>query len=422
MPQQLHFAAPEISSIIIIAGDNNCHYFGITKIIGKTLDSASMEKLKSCASALHANIFDSGTGAYSKDAVLKALKTTYNLTTQDEVNEQLIRVHYLVRVLTHWANQIKSNNDLMSQFTQDLNEVDERTHMLMSYVGLLDPLAGSLVSGPVIGDTGKVSTSNTAQPAASSTSKTVPLAHIEWGSQHFREENPLWNHVDFSIGGSFGFQPALSLLTTPATANATGSTPPKPSTLTTQQYQSAFVWDVNARTNIQAWSMSELSVVATTGQIRLFNGNGGTIVDQGANSTLEIPFNANADSFSWFYEGGMEYNFYNKALEVVHAEKGQLAPLFNIGLFYKKDSRFDQKNGVVGFDSPDRRLDFRFMINGLKIFDRRSDSTSSKPYSISFGVEHERGFGNNPLPSGTRIIIRGDLELLKLINPGASGN
>lgn len=44
----------------------------------------------------------------------------------------------------------------------------------------------------------------------------------------------------------------------------------------------------------------------------------------------------------------------------------------------------------------------------------------SKPWSISFGVQHERGFGAIPVPSGTQLVIRGDLELLKLIAPGAA--
>jgi hypothetical protein len=64
-------------------------------------------------------------------------------------------------------------------------------------------------------------------------------------------------------------------------------------------------------------------------------------------------------------------------------------------------------------------LVFRFMINGLKVFDRRPDTTTSKPYAVSFGVEYERGFGGNPIPSGTTLIIRGDINLLKLINPGS---
>ena len=370
-----------------------------------------LPELRSCADDLMNDIPDPNAAGATAETALARLKTNYHLSTPDQVDEQLVKTHYLLRILRRWANLDKVQASVV---ITDVNQLDARMHTLMSYVGLLDPFAGSLVAGPVFGDTGKLSSSTTNPTAASTGTKTGALAHIEWGSKHFGEESS--SPIDFSFGGSFGLQPSLTLLTSPPSASGSSSS----ASIATSEYQSAFLWSLHARGNLHTSSTAETSGFFRTGQVRLLSGNGATVVDQGGNSTLLIPLNGNADRLSWFYEGGLEFNYYSKSLEVVHAEKGQFNPLFDIAISYKLDTRFKQSAGVVGFDSPDRRLLFRFMLNGLKIFDRRPDTTASKPWAISFGVEHERGFGANPVPSGTQIVIRGDVELLKLINPGTT--
>jgi|SRR5579863_2152389 len=406
----------------------NCPYFYDMKF-PKTkpgdLTANALAKLNACVSALNDNIPIPGTDLA---AAITTLKTHYSISTPDEVNEELITTHYLSRVLRRWANLDK---DAASNALTILDSLDGRLHAMMNYVGLLDPLAGSLVAGPVLGETGKLaqgttststgggtSTSTTGTAATSSNSQTTALAHIEWGSKHFGEDT--WSPIDLSFGGSIGVQPALTLLTNPPPAGSSGSATAASSSTpaTTAQYQSAFLWDLNVRANYHTGSAAETSGFFRGGQVRLLTGNGATVVDQGANSTLQIPLNSGADQMAWFWETGAEFNYYSKSLEIVHAEKGQFDPAFNIGISYKIDTRFKQSTGVVGFDSPDRRLVFRFMVNGIKIFDRRPDTTASKPYALSFGVEHEQGFGSRPLPGGTQIIIRGDINLLKLINPG----
>jgi hypothetical protein len=402
--------------------ESDCQTFINTKFNGM-LTGTLKTSLNGCVTALQHNIPDPDGIAGDKDKAITDLKAAYHLTSPDQVDEQLITTHYLLRVLRRWANLDVSGE--AAQLTI-LDALDVRVKTMMTYVGLLDRLAGSLVAGPVFGDTGKLSsgtvsagaagptTSTTGTAAASSGSTTTALAHIEWGSKYFLDES--WQPVDFNFGGSFGLQPALTLLTNPPTSTSTTAT----AGATTSQYQSAFIWNLNGKMNLHTGSTAEMSSFFRAGQIRLLTANGATIVDQGANSTLQIPLNGNANRMSWFYEAGFEWNYYSKALEVVHAEKGQLDPAFNVGVSYKIDTRFTQNAGLVGFTSPDKRLNFRFLINGLKVFDKRSDTTASKPYALSFGVEYERGFGSNPVPSGTTLIIRGDVNLLKLINPGPS--
>ena len=414
------------------ASEEDCHYFIDAKFHKTTaadfaVASGPRDHLESCTDGLAATIAGPVVSGLSVEDQLKKFKEHYKLTTKDQTDEQLSTTHYLARVLRRWAVDGRTTSEQASTPLKDilteLDAIDASLHTLMKAEGLLEKFAGALVAGPAFGDTGKLSpgtttvggtptTTTTGTAATSSQSTTGGLAHVEWGSQHFGDES--WSPVDFSFGGAFGLQPQLSLLTNPPAA---GSAPS--SAATTSQYQSAFVWSLNGRGNLHTGSSAETTAYWKSGQVRLLTGNGATVIDQGANSTLQIPLNGNADRMAWFHEGGVEFNYYNKALEVIHAEKGQLDPTFNIALGYKWDTRFKASNGVVGFDSPDRRLVFRFMINGLKILDKRPNTTASKPYSVSFGIEHERGFGNNPAPSGTLIIIRGDIELLKIINPGS---
>jgi hypothetical protein len=397
---------------------------------------AILAAIQPCVDALKGFITSPSGGVAQ---ALMTFKTGYNLMTTDQVDEQLITSHYLIRILERWIVRgagakppVEPANRVA--LSSHLAKLDANLHAMMDSEGLLEPLAGSLMAGPVIGQTGKLSstpastggtpTTSTATgtAATSAGSSTTALAHIEWGSKHFGDEN--WWPVDFSFGGALGLQPALSLLKNPPPAAASGastgaagtSTPTTPSQVTSQ-YQAAFGWDLAGKLNIHSGPTAETALFAKGGQIRLLTNNGATVIDQGANSTLLIPLNGDANRMSWFWETGVDFKYYKKSLEVVHAEKGQLDPAFDIGISYRLDNRFSQKAGVVGFDSPDRRLVFRFMINGVKIFDRRPDTTTSKPYALSFGVEHERGFGANPVPSGTQLIIRGDINLIKLINP-----
>lgn len=395
-----------------------CQYFVHTPFKADQTLAGLATKLTTCAKYLH-DYIPEPTGAVAGDVI--AFGTKFSVTATDDIDEQLITTHYQSRVLRRWATKNKSlagdpsNPDAI--FTIDM--IDRKLHPMMKYRGLLELMAGSLVAGPAIGITGQQGTAKstggtgtgpvtslTGTAAASSTSTTNSLAHIEFGSQHFGAEK-CWP-ADVSFGGSFGVQPALTLLQEVS----------KPEAAKTSQYQSAFVWDLNGKTNIHLGSNAEGSLYGRLGQIHLLTGNGATIVDKGADSILMIPLNSGADQAAWFGEFGGEFNLFSKALEVVHGEKSQLSPLFNVAVGYRYDNRFKKSNGLADFDAPDRRLVFRFMVNGLKIFDRRPDTTRTTPFDVSFGVEREQGFGNHPVPAGTRIIVHADIALLKLINPG----
>ena len=384
------------------------------------VDNVLLAKAESCATYVETT-FPEPTGKVKDD--IKKYGEWNKAEGSGDIDDLLITSHFRNRLLKLWAKKaVAEKVGTADGLLARIDRIDLTLHPMLKADGLLELMAGSVVAGPAFGVTGKQSaaagtstgaatTSTTGTAASSSASTPNSLAHIEFGSQHFGAEN--WLPVEFSFGGSFGVQPALTLL-----KSAPGAAAPIAST---SQYQSAFVWDLNSKVHKHIGSNAEGSAYGRVGQIHLLTGNGATIVDQGANSTLTIPLNSGADQASWFTEFGTEFNLYDKALEVVHGEMSQLSPLFNVALGYRFDNRFRQSNlGAVSFDSPDRRLVFRFMVNGLKIFDRRPDTTRTKPFDVSFGVEREQGFGSNPLPGGTKILIHADIALLKLINPGGS--
>lgn len=189
-------AATARAAATTTVSETACQYFLDTpfpKTVPKDYATAVLPKLTECKTALLTNIPDPAASGSSLDNAVALLKTNYNISTPDQVNEQLITTHYLARVLRRWANLDKTQTTLLG----DLSSLDGRLHSLMSYVGLLDPLAGSLVAGPVMGVTGKLAngttststtggatTTTTGTAATSNNSTTNALAHIEWGSKH----------------------------------------------------------------------------------------------------------------------------------------------------------------------------------------------------------------------------------------------
>jgi len=154
------------------ATEDNCQPFvdtPLAKLAGNTLND--WEK---CIDAVGKNIPDAKVTGQTVDQQLTVLKTNYNLTTPDEVNVQLITTHYLSRLLRQWAKLATGKKvtpavdpAAIKSGLANLDVIDRNVHAFMEYTGLLDPFAGSLIAGPVFGDTGKLSgTTSTASSAA----------------------------------------------------------------------------------------------------------------------------------------------------------------------------------------------------------------------------------------------------------------
>lgn len=118
---------------------------------------ARRPQLISCSASLKDTIPDAH-AAGGKSKALDEFKQNYGLSsaTTDEINEQLIKTHFLIRILRRWS-KLNPSADGVADTIANLELADSRLHDLMDYTGLLDPLAGSLVAGPAFSDTGKLS-------------------------------------------------------------------------------------------------------------------------------------------------------------------------------------------------------------------------------------------------------------------------
>ncbi len=326
----------------------------------------------------------------------------------------------------------KATGEELITAEQDFQNVRRSLHSIMDHRGLRQIFAASLVSGVVFGDVGNpgsgaktvgaASTSATpsstasATVAASSANNTSATAHIIWESQHFGSDS---HSVDMSFGGKFGFQPALTLVKPDTSGQQSTSQPNTTATTTEAQpaFQQAFIWNIAPRFNFHIGERSELTVSPTLGQIRL-NSQSQIIEDGNGKGSLYIGLDNGAGKAELYYEYAAAYRIYDNPLHIIHEEQSQLAPVFDASFGFRRDDRFRRAGQLVAFDHPQNRFFFRFMVNGLKVIDRRAEAAANtKPFSVDFGVEYEQHWlgPSSGIPSATKIIIRGNLDLLKAL-------
>ena len=349
--------------------------------------------------------FISGANRNDKDSIDVVVNGTTKWVHAGEVNVFLINEHAAYKALKSWVPKLKAGDPHTDEVVALRSAVDETStsvHNGLDLRGLNQLFSAVLNAGAIVGN-GR----NTGEEAASDKS-TEAAAHLVWESVHFGDDGP--SRVDFSAKGRVGFLPALTLVEDAA--------PPAASQDKDMQtaYQEAFVWDIGARVNFQirTRTASEVSLVAKAGQTVI--GTGSVLVEKGGQSRLFLPVGNGAGSSEWFYESGIEYNLYGSDLDVVHGEGSVVSPLFYLGFYLRKDNRFKKEGDLATFDSPDRRGVFRFMLDALKVVDKRELGQPPRTFALGFGVEHEFPFGSGTkVPSGTKLVFRGDIDLLRAL-------
>jgi hypothetical protein len=324
------------------------------------------------------------------------------------LNGFLIKQHLVYKSLKRWVSAYRASLSTADPtslkaslaLSAAVEEADDAIHEALKMRGLNELFSAALMSGAVIATGASEASSADGERAGQA------LAHVAWESKHFGDDSDL--PFDFSFGGKFGFLPALNFVETAPADDESGSD-------SETAYQEAFVWDLAGKVNMKLFggNAAELSAVARAGQVML--GTQSVLLDRGANSVLALPVADQASTTEWFYDFGLQYQLYNNPLDVVHGEGTMVSPMFSIGLFYRRDQRFKKEGSLAAFDHPSRRLVFRFMIDALKVMDRRELAETPRTFTIGFGVEHEApiGSGDAQVPSGTKIIFKGDIDLLR---------
>ncbi len=316
-----------------------------------------------------------------------------------EINTFLINQHSAYRRFKRWVSayrRVITVPETKAQLSEALSAADDSLHAALELRGLNQVFSAVLMTGAIIG-------SGAGGDAEDSERTTSATAHLIWESKHIGTDDEGFAHM--SHRGRIGFIPALMLVKESATASEESV------------YQEAFVWDLAARLNRPVLSKhaSEFTAYVRVGQT-LLNTNS-VLIDRGPASVLALPVDNGARRAEWFYEGGLEFNAFNTSLDVVHAEGSAISSLFSISLAYRKDSRFKKQGDLVAFTAPEDRGVFRFLIDALRVVDKRQASDAPRVFTLGFGVEHEFSLqrGDNTVPVGSNFIFRGDVDLLRAL-------
>jgi hypothetical protein len=269
--------------------------------------------------------------------------------------------------------------------------------------GMFEPFAAHLDTAAELTDTG---TGNV--PSATGSLQPQAKGLISWESAHFGETHSL----DFSFGGQFGYAPVLALvnLTSSGTALPPNARP---------MFLQGFVWGIRPQIN---WHVGEFHDNQVSAEIAVFGGLGQTILTSTVSSFKQSDKTVNATTVSNnvgngapFLETGLQLRLYNADFKTVHRDKSYLAPAFLLEGGFKSDGRFKAEGDLAGYDSPRSRGFVRFLVSLNKVTNARGTTDPKEPFSVDFGVDHEMPLSEQRVPASTRIIVRGSLDVLKLL-------
>jgi hypothetical protein len=320
------------------------------------------------------------------------------------LNLYLLREHLNLKALEEWVKDLAERSPADPALDRLLPLVEQtrgQLEELLALRGLRELFSAALISGAVVSTGKPVNASSGGEQSADA------LAHIVWESKHFGDDR--FEHWDFAFGGKFGFMPSLTFVTEEGDSGSAEDAQ--------GVYQEAFVWDITGRANfrLSGTHAAEVSLFGRVGQTVL--GTQSVLLDRGPNSVLAVPVNNGTTSAEMSYEAGVQYVLYNNPLEVVHGEGSMVSPTFHIGVSLRNDSRFKKDGALAVFDDPERRIVFRFMVDALKVIDRRQIAEPQRVFTFGFGVEHEAAMPGDALklPSGTKLVFRGDIDLLRAL-------
>lgn len=310
---------------------------------------------------------------------------------------------------------------------KELNEIGVLLPRLLKKHDLFAQFSAVLITGASLTDAGQPEPPAPAEAgteqeesggetvaAESPSQDPTGVGWVIFQSRHFGDES--LRPIDISVGGRVGFQPVLNLV---APKEDSGDQVDTSQSLTAV-HQSAFVWNFAVQANRQLRGIN--------GEVGFFV-KGGTstlmstpkAIDKGGDSFIAFPLDGGANATAWLWDTGFEFNMFDTRLEQMHAEKGGTSPQFQLMLALRRDERF-RGSGFEDYERSAGRLVFRLALDAIKVFDKRQVGEVAKPFTFGFVVEHERSLASSGLrvPSATRFMLRGDINLLRAITGAAT--
>ena len=336
----------------------------------------------------------------------------------DDGHRELVELDFTLSRFNHWLEKWRTSQrkaDATAAGAADMTEALERVNQERARVAaemrrhdLLNPFsaaffAGTAIggSGRLIGDLGDAAVRNRISEREASlqtTRFTLESAHFGWQGEHM---------ADGSFRAQVGFQPVLTVLS--ATTESAGKA------AVVSVLQPALVTSVGGRFGFPMEKIiSELSFVVSTGAARPTAD--AVTFDDKKPPLVASPVKDGSTKTAWFSETGFEFTMFDNPVRVLHAEKGLVNPAVLVAGGYRYDARFraDEFSSLGdGFTASPHRLYFRFMVDTVKTVSRREVAEKPKTFDLGFGIEYERSLGTSSVPSTTRFVIRGNINLLK---------
>ncbi len=325
--------------------------------------------------------------------------------TADTLEEQLhlafVKAYLSFRNLQRWQELVKGDGSTgppRDHVLREFSATAERLQTALAQHGLTQPFSASLVTAFSLNSSGSTA-SSAATSGGSSAHSTDAAGFVSWESIHFyAAPDRSW---DVNLSGTFGFQPVLALVQ-PATATS----PAEAST----SYQQAFVWSVSAQPNWRFADLAELTAFGRVGQSILNSTN--TINENVTPAVVEVAASNGTGRAEMFAEAGARIAIYGQSLEILHMKRGLLNPMFAFAAGFRRDNRFTGSGPLAAVNAPEQRLFLRVQIDGLQLENRKQ---ADRPFTVGVSVDFDTALhrAGTFVPSGTRILIRGDLNLFK---------
>jgi hypothetical protein len=385
----------------------NCDRYVLTPKIAPTNEQSTLREVTACLEEVN--------------SVLKELAGKAPSATS---NQEIIRARINYKRLKKWIPSRRRVTTPDAPAMEWLNarkaelEVGQQLPITLKKHDLFATFSAILIGGATLVDANQpegeedTAPSSTGERAMATDAEqgTEALGTIVWQSRHFGDESI--GTFDFSIGGRIGVQPVLNLVTATPAADAAQGAPPDINAV----HQHAFVWTAGVQAQHPYRGInSELGWYGALGSSTLSSLP--KAVDKGQGSFIAFPLDYGAQKTAWLWETGFTFNLFDNPLEQIHAEKGTTTPQFQALVALRRDERFRGRL-FDDYRRPESRLVFRLTLDAIRVFDRRQFGEPTQPFTFGFVVEHERSLATSGLrvPSATRFVLRGDVNLLRALN------
>jgi hypothetical protein len=303
----------------------------------------------------------------------------------------------------YWHDSIKDVPD--ANLDAAFGMLAESLHEALDRNGLFAPFSATLIAGAAMNFT-----EGGLKAASENTFEVGQVMKVVAETKHFGEEKGV-RPFDASAGATLGLEPVRALFVKPGTTSdlALG-------------FMNGLAWSAFGKLNLTPTQTGEIPLFLRVGQGIPSKGSLGVTGADGKPASLTPVANGDAAS-GRVIDVGAEWHYFGKPMELVHAEKSFFDPPFAMGLWYRWDERLDTTDlppaadgSAIAYQNAGggaKRLVFRVSVAPAKF--TKDPAKPDQVVSFGFSVEYERALGcsSSCVPSTTRVVIRGDVDLVK---------